>query len=468
MYRLRDASTAPSFPPAEMPVTKPRRQTWVSPYTATADADADADANTNASLNEDAISAASMDTFTSMPTWPWLEPMNWNDMQIDGSEQSSNQQTSNSHPIFDPQTNANPAFLDAFPSLLAQPSAGTSDADGSARERRPLPTGLQGHERGLESDIFERSSSSTINNKNDPDVGIARLSQLSTRLYPLYRSSCILAETAESLNQSRDRNQARRSPLIEDAAFKSVAAWLVHVSANVNLLFGTGTRNPALETAATGDTLHDAFSASHHLLEILRGLRVNVGSGTLSSTPTDSTSTSTPTGGAHLDTWASITLQSAQSTSISDENTLFSEKHKGSSSSTRPPGQYSDTVVCHLVIACHTLLLSVYVAVLIALQYDADQWSSCRPAGNVDAAALADIRLVLPVQLCSYLIERQYQAVDLYLSPQSPPPSSQQHDLSSSHQPSPPGSTPANREAMNNLKMEVQQRLARLRQTLRI
>lgn len=178
----------------------------------------------------------------------------------------------------------------------------------------------------------------------------------------------------------------------------------------MNLLFRPNRRNPALETTTTGDTLHEAFSASHHLLEILRCLQVNVVNGTSPLTSTVSTSTSTSTGGAHLDFWASITPQSAQSTSTSNENTSYFEQGKGPSSYARPLSQYSNTVVRHLVIACHTLLLNIYVAVLVALQYDADLWSSCLPAGNadadayVDAAALADIRLVLTVQLCSYLI----------------------------------------------------------------
>jgi hypothetical protein len=83
----------------------------------------------------------------------------------------------------------------------------------------------------------------------------------------------------------------------------------------------------------------------------------------------------------------------------------------------------------------------------------------------VDAAALADIRLVLVVQLCSYLIERQRQAVEVYLSPL---PQSQQHDLFDFHQPSPPASTAGSREGMTHLDMEIQQRLARVRQTLHI
>lgn len=384
-YRLAGVSAAPSISPAVTPVTPPglRLRHPAGLHTATA--------NANANTNEDAILAEPMDTSTSTSTstWPWLASLNWDDMQ------DSSQWTSNSHTIGNLQTNTSATFLDTFSSLLAWASTGNGDGDGdgSTRGGPPSPTRLHEHGHGLGSDLFEGSSSIIID-KNGPDVGIARLSQLSTRLYPLHRSSCTLAETAGSSGQSRDRNQARQSPLIDDAAFKSVSAWMFHVPADVDLLFRTDRRNPALETTTTGDTLHDAFSASHHLLEILRCLQADVVTETLPSTSTVSTSTSTSTGEAHLDFWASITPPFAQSTSTSNENTSYFDQGKVSSSYARP-SQYSNTVVRHLVIACHALLFNIYVAVLIALQHDADLWSSRLPAdGFVDAAALADIRLV--------------------------------------------------------------------------
>lgn len=106
------------------------------------------------------------------------------------------------------------------------------------------------------------------------------------------------------------------------------------------------------------------------------------------------------------------------------------------------------------------LLLNVYVAVLITLQHEADR-SSYISASNanadtrMDAAALANIRLVTVVRLCSFLIKRQYQAVTSYLSHQSPLPSSQQHDLSGSCPPSPPLSATANREVISDREIEV-------------
>jgi hypothetical protein len=430
-----------------------------SSNTATADAhpntnsNSNSNSNTSANVSEDEMMAASMDTSAS--TWPWPASLDWNDMQVDGREQDSRSilSTSNLHTSTDPQTDAGLGFLDAFPSFLGWASTGNGDGGGGLSS--PIHPHEHGH--GLGSEVFKSDSgSSMVIDKNSPDAGIAQLSQLSTRLYLLYRSSCTLAETAGSSSQSKGRNQPRQSPLIDDAAFKPVAAWLVRVSSNMSLLFRTDPQN-GLETT-TGDTLHDAFCASHHLLGILRCLQVGVSTGTSTSlTSPIPASTSTSTEGPHLDYWASITPQSA-----SNENFLGYEQRRQSSSYAGPSSQYSDTVIHHLVIACHTLLLKIYVAVLVALQHDADLRSSSLLTGNADAGS--DIRLVLVVQLCFYLIQRQYQAVDLYSSPRS----GQQHDLPGSHQPSPATSTAENRKKRNDLDIEVQQRVLRLRRTLYI
>jgi Fungal Zn(2)-Cys(6) binuclear cluster domain len=461
MYRLAGISSAPSNPPAVTPATPSelRHRHPAGLHTATADTEANGNGNADANMNEDTTLAEPIDTSTSTckststSTWPWLASLNWNDLQVDGSEQESSQWTSNADSKGNPQADTSATFLDTFPSLLDWAATGNGDGDGTAREGAPSPTRPHEHGHGHGCNFFESGSSgsSMIIDKNGPDVGIARLSQLSTLLYPLHCSSCTLAETAGSSRQSREGSQARQSPLIGEATFKSVSAWIFHVPADVNLLFRGDGQKSALETTTTGDTLHDAFSASRQLLEILRCLQGDVVTDSLplSSALSTSTSSCTSTGGAHLDFWASITSPFAQSTSASNENTSYFEQGKVSSSYARS-SQYSNSVVRHLVMACHTLLFNIYVAQLIALQHDADLRSSCLPTDDsADGAELADIRLVLVVQLCSYLIERQRQAVDLYLS-------------------GPPASTTGNREVMSHLDTEVQQRLKRLRQTLRI
>lgn len=127
-----------------------------------------------------------------------------------------------------------------------------------------------------------------------------------------------------------------------------------------------------------------------------------------------------------------------------------------------PAGHYShNTIICHLVIACHTLLLNVYVAVLIALQHDVDlrsSYFSAKGTGYVEG----ETQLVMVVQLCAYLLERQRQAVDVYFTPSPPSPQSTQMMT-------PPTTPPTgNREVVSHLEADIRQRLTRIRQTLRI
>ncbi|OBT61269.1 hypothetical protein VE03_09381 [Pseudogymnoascus sp. 23342-1-I1] len=431
-----------------------------------ANANINTNLNTGVNANDDTIMFRPLDVFT----WPWQAPLNWSDMLIDGSNHDSNL-----YNIVDPQSDPGAVFSGDLKNFNGSDSSRNSDNGSIARERPTSSTrrlNEHGHYSG--GDAFDMSSNSSINiGNNGPEFGIAQLSQLSTRLYPLYRSSCSLAKAAESSCQPRDRSYFRQSPLIDDAAFKSVTAWLVQVSANMNFLFPGNLQNPSLETTTAGDILNDAFSASHHFLKILRCLQVDVESGALCNTPTNSKSAPASTeGGENGDFWESITPQSLAS--ASGEKPSYFEINNGSTNCVRPSSQCHNTVVRHLVIACHTLLLNIHVAVLIVLQHDANLRSSYPPHKNVeadpymDATALADIRLVLVLTLCSYLIKRQQQAVDLYLSPQSPSSSSQENDLPIFHQSSLDTSSAANIQAVSDLEIEVQQRLEKLRQTLRI
>ena len=521
IYRLADASTAPSNPSATTTPVTPELQgrAHSGPYTPGAEANHH---KSNMSGHEDPMA---MDTFSSSITWPSLHPLNWNDMQIDLGEQDSSHWASASHPmVVHHHTDPSASFLDPFPNLLNWVSPTNSETDGSVRGGPSSPNRPQVHGHGLGSDIFDNSSntssssssissssnSSIIANNIGPQAGIARLSQLSTRLYPLHRSSLTLAETAGSSNQPGDRKETAPRPLLDDAAFRSVAGWLVHVPSSMNRASETGHRKHALEAITTGDTLHDAFSASHQLLEILRCLQADVV--TSLSTPSISASTSSNAAGAQIDnnwTCNTITPQSSSNPEEPEQQQQQRQQQQqqqhnkepfnppssssSSSSSSSPPSSYtrsSNTVIHHLVHACHTLLLDIYVAFLIALQDDADRWSSssssCRPAAaaavdDAAAAALADIPLVLAIQLCSYLIERQHQAVNRFLSLSQQQQQQQQNQSSrepgsgsgsGSRQPSPPAAAAAattNREeVMSDLETEVQQRLGRLRQTLRI
>ncbi|KFZ16077.1 hypothetical protein V501_02415 [Pseudogymnoascus sp. VKM F-4519 (FW-2642)] len=420
--------------------------------------------NTSVDVNDDTIMFGPMDA----STWPWLAPLNWNDILIDGSHQNSNL-----HSIVDPQTDPGAVVWDDVPNFVRSISSPNSEVSSSARGRPLSPTRrLNEHDHYSGKDGFDINSNSNSNieiDRNGPEFGVAQLSQLSSRLYPLYRSSCNLAEAVASSCQSRDRNYSHQSPLIDDVAFKSVTAWLVDVSANMNFSSQDSLQSPSPETTTMGNILHNAFSASHRLLEILQGIKVDVQNGTSYNSFTASTSTTASTEGVgNRDFWESSTPQSLESTA--SENLPCFELNNGPLNHVRRPSQCCSTVVRHLVIACNTLLLNIHAAVLIVLQHDVDLRSSSLPHkyveanADMDVAALADIRLVLVLRLCSYLIKRQHQAVDLYLSPQLLPVSSQENGPFIFDQPG----IDANREAMSDLEVEVQQRLERLQQTLHI
>lgn len=418
--------------------------------------------NTSVGVNDDNIMFGSMEA----STWPWLAPLNWSDMLIDWSDQNSNL-----HSIIEPQADPGAVFWDDFPNFVSSISSPNSEGGSSARGRPLSPTHrLNEHDHCSGNDVFDIRSNSSIGiDRSGPEFGIAQLSQLSSRLYPLYRSSCNLAEAAASSCQSSGRNYACQSPVIDDVAFKSVTAWLVDVSANMNFSSRDTLQNPSPETTTTGDILHNAFSASHRLLEILQGLNLDVENGTSYNTSAASKSASASAEGVeNRDFWESTTPQSLAS--AASEPPPYFELNNGPSNHVRRPSQCYSTVVRHLVIACHTLLLNIHAAVLIMLQHDVDLRSSYQSHKYLEAdadmnvTALADIRLVLVLRLCSYLIKRQHQAVDLYMSPRPLSPSSQENDPFVFHQPS----LDANREVMSDLEIEIQQRLERLRQTLHI
>lgn len=235
MYRLADISSSKSR--AVTPITsESRRQHSVSPHTQTAHANANgngngnvnANANAKANVMEDVLLAEPMDT----SMWPWTAPLNWNDLQLGESKHDSSQWTSNLHTMDHPQNDTGTAFLDSFQSATDWSPTANSEGGGSAPGGLLSPPRIYDHSPSLGIDLFDSNGGITTPaiDKNGPDAGIAQLSQLSTRLYPLHRSSCALAESGGSLAHSKGRNPARQSPLIDDDAFKSVAVWLVHAS----------------------------------------------------------------------------------------------------------------------------------------------------------------------------------------------------------------------------------------------
>ncbi|KAJ4286161.1 hypothetical protein N0V90_013510 [Kalmusia sp. IMI 367209] len=267
----------------------------------------------------------------------------------------------------------------------------------------------------------------------DHNAGIAQLTQLSTRLYPLHNSSHTLAEIARqpsSSRASRASSPQKENLTVDKAVFQNIMT---------RLLQGWSDKSSATQISNTPgssslcDILQETLSASYTLLEIMDCLQAKP--------------------------------QASSASGLSPLTPITTPNSQAEQDNTRSPNgsQSSNTVVRHLVMACHGMLLSIYTAVLGVLQREADKSTSSgrnvglNAIGCEEAGPLNDMPLVMIVELCSYLIRRQQQAVDSYFR-RDECFSGAVGSLPDPSQASPP----------NDLEVKMRQGLARLRQTLRI
>ncbi|KAL4974208.1 hypothetical protein BDW66DRAFT_153130 [Aspergillus desertorum] len=163
-----------------------------------------------------------------------------------------------------------------------------------------------------------------------------------------------------------------------------------------------------------------------------------------------------------------LPLNNDEASRLEGELLVITDNENGTGmplASPRTCDSYSSVAERHLVLACHTLLLEIYVSVFGSLQRDVDHCLDSDPVGQdpaVGTASLGDMPVVLIVQLCSYILDRQHRAVSSYLSPKLEPGQREQIDVSGS-----PKST-AIQGVNTGPGSEVQRRLERLRQSLRI
>lgn len=431
--RIADRNVAPSDRPPTAPPTPV--------------ADIEARGNIGASLctspvihDQPMLSASIEDIHMHTDSFPWLDNLNWDGNDVPWADPAFEEAKLN--PIVDPSPPSDESgCLSAFPGLLDwTPPAKDAGGDNN-NNNTPEWTGHPTAARDIPpphgySDNTEPSSVDTddINGNNDSEMAIPQLSQLSMRLCRLRRLADDLAATVESSNRATLNSQTPPKPVIDDTTFKSVAAWVAHGSGQND--GSISPHSPESQTAppetnATGTVLYHLLSASHTMLEILRQLHMR---SALPSPPISGPPTCLPSPVNSHKTPSDI------------------------SASSRP----SSEAVRHLVITCHTVLTSVYVSVLKTLEHDA------RLGQRMDVAAVGDIRLVSVVQLCSYLTERQHQSMSSFMSNQGTPPMSpwQGYTSSTSHQSSQAFPDEVTREELKDLRMEVQQRLARLQKLL--
>ncbi|KAK3988687.1 hypothetical protein QBC44DRAFT_370730 [Cladorrhinum sp. PSN332] len=405
------------------------------------------------------VSSDSMSTTASSSAWPWQGIFSWGDLELDGNGNGSGSGNDQLQDLNESQWPATASGLavhhDAMPDVFAananqddQQLMDWTDADigdpyqlGPAPTRLALELGLGAFDHGFNSNnndggkanLLNSMTPNTPNTPNDVGTGIVQLTQLSARLCPLHGLVLAAVEkmgpggVVNCLPEQKENNnlqpQHRQSqdPIADKFAFKSIMA---------QLLDDTGT--PTVErSASVCNSKQEVFDASREFLGILRCLQTQARPG-LSSSGSVRYSPATP---------------------VATPSAVGSAANGG--------GSGSNTVIRHLIMACHGMLLSIYATILGALQRDADlilsdghaQAPGMATAIEAGSETLTDIRLVMIVQLCSYLIGRQQQAVDSHLLWLQ-----QQDDAS------------FNRLNMlpNDLEVEVQQRLTRIRQTLRI
>jgi hypothetical protein len=292
------------------------------------------------------------------------------------------------------------------------------------------------------------SNQTSASKLEEPETAIACLSRLSHRLYSLYSAVLEMVNSSGALDEA-DTTTLHQGPFADDSAFQTLTGWIVHASSDTvdsSVRAGNQENNTNIAGQDGCTLLQDVFSASRDLLNTLHSLVDE--SSKLSPYPV-------PQDGPLPTTAAGLMTQQSSSTTPNTENSSL----KGLPSS----GHWSNSIVRHMVMACHMLLLNTYLAVTMALQYALDKQKSSQNASNAQALPLGEVRTVMIVQLCGYLIQRQAQAVQTYLTP---PDSTQPRDESTLPKTNPLSSS--DQTATKQLEEDVEQRLARLRQSLHI
>ncbi|KID84879.1 Zn(2)-C6 fungal-type DNA-binding domain protein [Metarhizium guizhouense ARSEF 977] len=412
----------------------------------------------------------------------WLWPRDFTELDIQ-TDWRQDQPTLHRQPILDPRLDVDMTSFEFFasvgrdgghdrhtaPDQPPPPSIAKMMDMLDNRERLTTPNSRDVRSEnatdiGLGADGNSSSGDTAVLKSEDADLVIAQLTQLSIRLSSLRLSSYALARAAESSFPSTNDSQAPRRKLLDDVAFDSVASWLAReANGCAKLLTLSSSMSPGYDctypksvgtgTRSRGTLLQDVLSSSHHLLEVLRYVQTSCNVDGSLSTPSRPSGSPAPS--------IRTQLVGIFATSDSVGETL-------DSSSCPFPSSYrsDDNIIRNLVTACHTLLLTIYQAMFAAIEHDA-----CQPAGITNTAALGHIRLASIVQLCSYLTQRQQQAVGAYLKKErSHSPEMSFADPScttDSHQNFPPVSVMGDREAIIDLEMKVQHRLTHLQKILR-
>ncbi|CEJ81081.1 hypothetical protein VHEMI01230 [[Torrubiella] hemipterigena] len=346
-----------------------------------------------------------------------------------------------------------PFHLDPALETLLPPSSQSSSGNHRSSLSSGVSTGTSsatsvGGSKLLDCNRSRQSSKSSRSSRTDKiscDNLMANLSELSIRSSQLLCfSRTFLVEALDPSHSAKSQNPSIRVQQSIAVVFKSINSWLIHGSAKTDITDSTSRLN--LCAANSPELLQHIFSASNHLIEILCQLR--------STAEQESTSISV--------------------TGAFPSSRLGQAGSRANRSETTTPNVAQDySIVLHLALVCATLLLNKYMAVLTAFQRSAYILHAALPGGasesivepkeHMDAASRAHMQLVSVVQLCSYYIGRQNQALGAMMAicrdnDSHRTPMSQEDDPWQS----------VSFSAIRELKSEVEQHLKQLQQCLQI
>ncbi|KAL4746128.1 hypothetical protein BDW72DRAFT_185513 [Aspergillus terricola var. indicus] len=314
-----------------------------------------------------------------------------------------------------------------------------------------LPCGLDMDYSCLGGDLVQKVTVSGLDDmvpaQRRPDVTLLQLSEFSQRLSALHRQS----QSPTAAAGAGSAESSSWQPFLDHASFKSLALWLVSVSA--------GMATPGVDSAGiiqpeqpplTDNRLYNIFSASYQFIQMLGGPPAAHQSGSATSSST-----------------------SALSSLWQPQRDLTSDTTRQSTACQNDQGLSLGVAERHLTLACHSLLLESYLDLIALLQQDVDRHPSFLVSGNTKVehelpmgvslvqAQLNSMPLVLIAQVCSYLIDCQSQSVSAYLqhAANGETVPMQQMELSGFSLDS---------SGQGGLEVTVKHRLGRLRESLRM
>ncbi|ORY18400.1 hypothetical protein BCR34DRAFT_554153 [Clohesyomyces aquaticus] len=217
-----------------------------------------------------------------------------------------------------------------------------------------------------------------------PSSALAQLTQLSLRLHSLHSSSQALAENVSSPSTpfpTGDANfKTRQVPAVDKVVFQTLITRLLQDTGDESPRSGSGSGSGSPQPSSLGGILQEALCATRQLLD-------------------------------------TIAISRQQQRNTTSNSPLTPVPTPTSSESSKTGSQQSSPVIRLLITSCHGMLVSIYTAIFTVLQRDVD-WLSPARCGELglENGPLSDMRLVVIVQLCAYLVYRQQQAVDSYVS----------------------------------------------------